>query len=144
MLRTCSRVIALITTALLASVPSAAFGQKQKQLPQRFMGMWCDIGNEGDSFSIYFKPVNKAEDCKTKQVLELAADFLNLYNEDAETNCFLVIWDSVTYGKVQGQFICGTRNLKEKRTYSTQEVYELAFQRDETLRLRDIKRADQK
>jgi len=144
MLRTFSLVIALTMTALLASAPSAAFGQKQKQLPQRFIGKWCDTGNEGDSFSIYFRPINKAEDCKTKQVLELTTDFLNLYNEDAETNCFLVIWDSVTSGKVQGQFICGTRDLKAKRTYSTQEVYELAFQRDETLRLRDMKRADQK
>jgi hypothetical protein len=77
-------------------------------------------------------------------MLELTTDFLNLYNEDAETNCFLVIWDSVNSGKVRGQFICGTRNHKAKRTYTTQEVYELAFQRDETLRLRDVKRAEQK
>ena len=137
-------VFGIFASALLASAPSAAFGQKQKQLPQRFLGMWCDTGNEGDSFSIYFRRINKAEDCKTRQVLELTTDFLNLYNDDAKTNCFLVIWDSVNSGKVQGQFICGTRNDKAKRNYTTQEVYELAFQRDETLRLRDIKRADQK
>jgi hypothetical protein len=137
-------VCGIFASALLASAPSAAFGQTQKQLPQRFMGKWCDTGNEGDSFSIYFKPINKAEDCKTKQVLELTTDFLNLYNDDAETNCFLVNWDSVNPGKVQGQFICGTHNYKAKRNYTTQEVYELAFQRDETLRLRDMKRADQK
>ena len=134
----------IVAFALLAISPNVAFGQKEKQIPQQFMGMWCDTGNGGTGFSISFRPIKKSEDCTTKQVLELTTDFLNLYNEDAETNCFLVIWDSVTYGKVQGQFICGTRNLKAKRTYSTQEVYELAFQRDETLRLRDIKRADQK
>ena len=137
-------VCGIFASALLASAPSAAFGQKQKQLPQRFLGMWCDTGNEGDSFSIYFRRINKAEDCKTKQVLELTTDFLNLYNDDAKTTCLLVTLDSVNSGKVEGKFVCATRNNEAKRTYTTQEVYELTFVRDKTLRLRDMTRVDQK
>jgi hypothetical protein len=79
----------IVVLALLAISPEVAFGQKEKQspqkekqIPQQFMGMWCDTGNEGANFSISFRRINKSEDCKTKQVLELTTGFLNLYNDD--------------------------------------------------------------
>jgi len=134
----------IVAFALLAISPNVAFGQKEKQIPQQFMGMWCDTGNDGTSFSISFRPIKKSEDCTTKQVLELSTDFLNLYNDDAKTTCLLVTLDSVNSGKVEGKFVCATRNNEAKRTYTTQEVYELTFEHDKTLRLRDMERVDQK
>lgn len=157
----------IVVLALLAIFPEVALGQKEKQIPQKekqipqeFLGTWCDTGNEGANFSIQFRRINNSEDCKTKQVLELTTDFLNLYNVDAETKCFLIDLDSVVFGKpqgksksksqsksqgsFQGKFVCATRNYEAKRTYTTQEVYELAFERDETLRFRDMQRAGQK
>jgi hypothetical protein len=141
----------IVVLALLAISPEVAFGQKgkqipqkEKQIPQQFMGMWCDTGNEGANFSISFRRINKSEDCKTKQVLELTTGFLNLYNDDVKTTCLLVNLDSVNPGKVQGKFACAARNPETKRIYTTQESYELTFERDETLRLRDMKGVDQK
>ncbi|HYX48219.1 MAG TPA: hypothetical protein VE843_00620 [Ktedonobacteraceae bacterium] len=153
----------IVVLALLAVFPEVAVGQKEKQIPQKekqipqaFLGTWCDTGNEGANLSIQFRRINNSEDCKTKQVLELTTDFLNLYNSDAETKCFLIDLDSVVFGKpqgksqsksqgsFQGKFVCATRNYEAKRTYTTQEVYELAFERDETLRFRDMQRAGQK
>lgn len=159
--------LGIVVLALLAIFPEVALGQKakqipqkEKQIPQEFLGTWCDTGNEGANFSIQFRRINNSEDCKTKQVLELTTDFLNLYNVDAETKCFLIDLDSVVLGKsqgksqsksqgksqgsFQGKFVCATRNYEAKRTYTTQELYELAFERDETLRFRDMQRADQK
>ena len=151
---------AIVVLALLAICPEVAFGQKEKQIPQGFLGTWCDTGNEGANFSIYFRRINNSEDCKTKQVLELTTDFLNLYNGDAETKCFLIDLETLSSGKpqgkspgkspsksqgtFQGKFVCATRNHDAKRTYTTQELYELTFERDETLRFRDMQRADQK
>jgi hypothetical protein len=158
---------AIVVLALLAICPEVAIGQKEKQIPQKekqipqgFLGTWCDTGNEGANFSIYFRRINNSEDCKTKQVLELTTDFLNLYNSDAETKCFLIDLETPSSGKpqgkspgkspsksqgtFQGKFVCATRNHDAKRTYTTQELYELTFERDETLRFRDMQRADQK
>ena len=159
--------IGIVVLALLAISPEVAFGQKEKQIPQKekqipqgFLGTWCDTGNEGANFSIYFRRINNSEDCKTKQVLELTTDFLNLYNGDAETKCFLIDLETLSSGKpqgksqgksqvksqgsFQGKFVCATRNHDAKRTYTTQELYELTFERDETLRFRDMQRVDQK
>jgi hypothetical protein len=162
---------AIVVLALLAISPEVAFGQKEKQIPQKekqipqgFLGTWCDTGNEGANFSIYFRRINNSEDCKTKQVLELTTDFLNLYNGDAETKCFLIDLETLSSGKpqgkfpgkaqgksqdksqgsFQGKFVCATRNHDAKRTYTTQELYELTFEHDETLRFRDMQRVDQK
>jgi hypothetical protein len=162
---------AIVVLALLAISPEVAFGQKEKQIPQKekqipqgFLGTWCDTGNEGANFSIYFRRINNSEDCKTKQVLELTTDFLNLYNGDGETKCFLIDLETLSSGKpqgkssgkspgkspgksqgsFQGKFVCATRNQDAKRTYTTQELYELTFERDETLRFRDMQRVDQK
>lgn len=154
----------ILILAVLAISPEVAFGQKVKQIPQKekqipqdFQGKWCDTGNEGDSFSIYFSRINNSQDCKTKQVLELTTDFLNLYNSDAETKCFLIELESGDSGKskgksqgksqgksFQGRFLCASRNIETKRNFTTQERYELTFERDETLRFRDVQRADQK
>jgi hypothetical protein len=146
----------IVVLALLAISPEVALGQKgkqfpqkekqssqkEKQIPQQFMGMWCDTGNEGDNVNISFRRINKSEDCKTKHVLELTANFLNLHNDDIKTTCLLVNLDSVTPGKVQGKYACAALNPETKRMYTTQELYELTFERDETLRFRDMK--DQK
>jgi hypothetical protein len=93
----------IVALGLLAISPEVAFGQKgkqipqkEKQIPQQFIGMWCDTGNEGDNVSISFRRINKSEDCKTKHVLELTANFLNLHNDDIKTTCLLVNLDSVT------------------------------------------------
>jgi hypothetical protein len=65
----------IVMLALLAISPEVAFGQKgkqiphkEKQIPQEFQGMWCDTGNEGANFTIYFRRISNSEDCKTKQV----------------------------------------------------------------------------
>jgi hypothetical protein len=87
----------IVALALLAISPEVAFGQKgkqipqkEKQIPQQFIGMWCDTGN-----------LNKSEDCKTKHVLELTTGFLTLYNDDVKITCLLVNLDSANTGKVQ-------------------------------------------
>jgi hypothetical protein len=102
--------IGIVVLALLAISPEVAFGQKEKQIPQKekqipqgFLGTWCDTGNEGANFSIYFRRINNSEDCKTKQVLELTTNFLNLYNGDAETKCFLIDLETPSSGKPQGK-----------------------------------------
>ena len=138
----------IVALALLAISPEVAFGQKgkqspqkEKQIPQQFIGMWCDTGNEGDNVSIPFRRINKSEDCKTKHVLELTTGFLTLYNDDVKTTCLLVNLDSANPGKVQGKYACAALNPETKRIYTTQELYELAFERDETLGFRDMKRS---
>ena len=125
--------------------PNAALGQKHlqplKQIPKEFRGVWCDTETEGVNFSVYFKQVKKVEDCKKKQVIELTSKFLKLYNDDAESMCSLSNLKSANPKSFQGTFICANRNY-ESISSTMENVYEMTFQPDGILRVRDMEQVE--
>lgn len=138
-------VFGVFASLLFAVSSNLALGKKNlqpvKRIPKEFWGVWCDTETGVASLSVYFKQVKKIEDCKTKQAIEITTKFLKLYNDDAESMCSLSNLDSANPGSFQGTFICANRNYES--TSSTMEnVYELTFQPDGILRLRDMEQVE--
>ena len=134
-------IVGVFVSLLFGMCSNVAFGKKHfqpfKQIPKEFWGVWCDTETEGASLSVYFKRVKKVEDCKTKQAIEITFKFLKVYNDDAESMCSLSNPKSANPGSFQGIFICANRNY-ESISSAMENDYELTFQPEGILRLRDM------